>query len=133
VTRLSDWLRFISGADLGAVPEKAKVDELVALRASNRDLLERVAWLDGRLRTIVERLYSVEQQYSVEHFKLAESLRDLRDERMRLAAAAADRVIILSRAAELQTRIQNLKRRLSAHESVETEVLDDAPVVDDSK
>jgi hypothetical protein len=52
---------------------------------------------------------------------------------MRLAAAAADRVIILSRAAELQTRIQNLKRRLSAHESVETEVLDDAPVVDDSK
>jgi shikimate kinase len=126
-------LRFISGADLGAVPEKAKVDELVALRASNRDLLERVAWLDGRLRTIVERLYSVEQQYSVEHFKLAESLRDLRDERMRLAAAAADRVIILSRAAELQTRIQNLKRRLSAHESVETEVLDDAPVVDDSK
>jgi chromosome segregation ATPase len=130
---LRRWWRFVTSGVIAEMPSHGTPDELEALRTTNRDLQERVAWLDGRLKEVVERLYSIEQQYSVEHFQLTESQRDLRDERMRLAAARAERTIILSRAGDLQARIRDLKGYLASHETVEASFFDDAPIVDDSK
>jgi chromosome segregation ATPase len=126
--RLGDWLRAFLGADSGRASLESMRHELRQLRVLNYDLEERLAWSDARLKAIVDRQYAIEQQFSVEHFELSESRRNLRDESLRLAAALADRSIILARAGTLQARISDLKQRLARYEAVDDSFFDEAPL-----
>ncbi len=80
---------------------------------------------------IAQRLYELQQHYSSEHFALAESLRNLKIERMRNAGAYAQLEWTMGRARALQSRIADLKSRLRRYEQVEDEEFDDAPILAD--
>jgi hypothetical protein len=97
------------------------------------DLEERLRLSEARLRERSEMLYELQQHYSVEHFSLHESMRNLSIERMRNAGMFADRDIILSRARLLQSRIMELKERLRKYESVEDQIFDQQPIVIEDK
>lgn len=98
-----------------------------------QDLEERLRRSEERLRERSEMLYELQQHYSVEHFSLHESMRNLSIERMRNAGMFADRDIVLSRARLLQSRIVELKERLRKYESVEDQIFDQQPIVIEHK
>ncbi|MFY9739888.1 MAG: hypothetical protein WAK11_12695 [Candidatus Cybelea sp.] len=97
------------------------------------DLEERLRSSEERLRQRSEMLYELQKHYSVEHFSLHESMRNLGIERMRNAGMFADRDIVLSRAQLLQRRILELKERLRKYESVEDQIFDQQPIVIEDK
>ncbi len=96
-----------------------------------RDLEERLRWSTEKLQERSGRLYELERHYASEHFELAQSMRNLKIERLRNAGAFADRDIILRRSRDLQARIAQLKERLRKYEEVEDQFLDRAPIVKD--
>ena len=108
-------------------------DRLAALEGECEELRHRVSEADERGRARSELFMSLQSQYSVEHFELQESMRNLKIERMRNAGMFADRDIVLRRAKALQARIRSLKERLRRHETVEDEHFDDAPIVIENK
>jgi chromosome segregation ATPase len=120
------WMPRPSSSEKGFVSPSERIAELEAHCA---DLTERLRWTDEKLRERSELLYTLQQQYSTEHFSLYESTRDLKAERMRNAGAYAGLDTILSRARELQSRIRDLKGRLRRHEAVEDRHFDDAPIL----
>ncbi len=107
------------------------VQKITELENRCRDLEERLRWSSEKLQERSGRLYELERHYASEHFQLAESMRNLKIERLRNAGAFADRDIILQRAKGLQARIAELKGRLSKHEHVEDQFLDREPIVKD--
>lgn len=110
-------------------PQATAINDARRLGAKVRDLEERLRGSEALLRERTEALYAVQRQYSVEHFELAESMRNLKIERMRNAGAYAAQDILRNRYLRLQRRIAELKRRLRAHETVEDLDEDDAPIV----
>ncbi|MGP6158888.1 MAG: hypothetical protein ACLPYS_15510 [Vulcanimicrobiaceae bacterium] len=76
-----------------------------------------------------ELLYATQGQYATEHFKLAEVMRELRTEQMRLAGTRAESDVVRHRYESLQSRIARLKERLRKHEPIEDEHFDQAPLV----
>jgi SMC interacting uncharacterized protein involved in chromosome segregation len=120
------WL----GIEGGAAPE-AVAGETERLRANIRDLEERLQASEARLRERTEALYVMQQHYSTEHFELAESMRNLKIERMRNAGAYAAQDVVLERYRRLQARIEELKQRLRQYETVEDLHEDTAPIVID--
>lgn len=107
------------------------MNELESLRATIRNLEERLRDSEARLRERTEALYEIQRQYSTEHFELAESMRNLKIERMRNAGAYAAQDVVLERYRRLQERITQLKSRLRQHETVEDLFEDEAPAVAD--
>ncbi|MGH7662048.1 MAG: hypothetical protein ACRENA_14180 [Vulcanimicrobiaceae bacterium] len=98
-------------------------------RQQLHELEERLRTSEAQLRERTEALYTLQRQYSSEHFELAESMRNLKIERMRNAGAYAAQDVIVDRYQRLQARIEELKRRLRQHEAVEDQHEDTAPVV----
>lgn len=76
-----------------------------------------------------DRPYELERHYASGHFERAESMRNLKIERLRNASAFADRDIILQRARDLQARFAGLRDRLSKYEEVEDRFFCRAPIV----
>ncbi|HEX4014890.1 MAG TPA: hypothetical protein VHX17_13520 [Candidatus Cybelea sp.] len=107
-------------------------DRIADLEAECEQLRKRLHDSDERGRSRSELLYALQSQYASEHFALQESMRNLKIERMRNAGMFAERDIVISRAGKMQARIRSLKRRLGAHEAVEDEHFDDAPIVIDN-
>jgi hypothetical protein len=105
---------------------------IAALELECEQLRSRLHDSDERGRSRSELLYSLQSQYSVEHFQLQESMRNLKIERMRNAGMFADREILIGRARKMQLRIRSLKQRLAKHEAVEDQHFDDAPIVIDN-
>jgi chromosome segregation ATPase len=94
------------------------------------DLLrEKIRDLETQLRERTGALYELQRQYSSEHFELAESMRNLKIERMRNAGAYAAQDVILERYHRVQARVEELKRRLRQYEEVEDLDEDAAPIV----
>ncbi|HVA29574.1 MAG TPA: hypothetical protein VNF68_15435 [Candidatus Baltobacteraceae bacterium] len=113
-----------------ATPQPQHDAALVAeLEARCHDLQERLRSSDEKLRERGDLLYELQQQYSVEHFGLQGSMRNLNIERMRNAGMFADRDIVLSRAKLLQRRIAELKERLGKYEPVDEQAFDRDPIV----
>jgi uncharacterized coiled-coil protein SlyX len=112
-------------------PEEAITadDDPQALRARIAELEERLGSSEATVRERSEALYTLQRQYSSEHFDYAESMRNLNIERMRNAGAYAAQDIMLSRYRSLQARIAELKRRLRIHEHVDDLHEDDAPII----
>jgi uncharacterized coiled-coil protein SlyX len=125
------WFRRILGrpaaTDLG--PSADRIALVAELRARCEDLEKRLKWSDEKLRERNDVLYELQQQYSVEHFGLQDSMRNLKIERMRNAGMFADRDIVIARAKALQARIRELKERLAKYESVEDRPFDREPIV----
>ncbi len=103
--------------------------QITELENRCRDLEERLRWSTEKLQERSGRLYELERHYASEHFELAQSMRNLKIERLRNAGAFADRDIILQRSHDLQARITQLKERLRKYEEVEDQFLDRAPIV----
>jgi hypothetical protein len=114
------------GARESAVTEG---DDPQVLRARIAELEEQLRSSQATVRERSEALYTLQRQYSSEHFEYAESMRNLNIERMRNAGAYAAQDIVLSRYQSLQARIAELKARLRAHEHVDDLYEDDAPIV----
>jgi chromosome segregation ATPase len=108
---------------------KALLDENDRLQKHCADLEERLHALDEHTKETGGLLYELQRVYASEHFELQESMRNLNIERMRNAGAFADREIVLERARLLQTRIAELKSRLSRCETVDAELFDEEPIV----
>lgn len=105
--------------------------QITELENRCRDLEERLRCSTEKLKERSGRLYELERHYASEHFELAESMRNLKIERLRNAGSFADRDIILKRAKDLQARIAELKDRLRKYEDVEDQFFDRAPIVKD--
>src|SRR5579875_248020 len=118
------WFKFENPA-----AHAASSSENDRLRAAVRDLEERLHASEVRLRERSEALYAMQHQYSTEHFELAESMRNLKIERMRNAGAYAAQDVIMERYKVLQRRIGELKQRLRQYETVEDVYEDTAPIV----
>jgi hypothetical protein len=121
--KLTRWLR------IGHQTAPSESGELAAPCAKCAELEDRLRSSEAHLRERTEALYDLQKQYSSEHFDLAESMRNLKIERMRNAGAFAGRDIMLDRSRALQARIADLKDRLRAYESVEDFHEDTAPVI----
>jgi len=93
-----------------------------------RDLEARLRWADEKLKERSGRMYEIEKHYASEHFELQESMRELRNERMRLAGVLADRKLLAERAKQLQARIGDLKERLRKYEPVEDSFFDSVAI-----
>lgn len=103
--------------------------DVIALRERCAELEERLHWCDQQLRERSEKLYELQRTYSTEHFSLAESVQELKKERLRNAGAYAGLDNVLERARQLQSRIYDLKTRLRAYETVEDLHFDSDPIL----
>lgn len=127
---LISWLRMLLlGASSSASTSHTAPDGAPLSAEERRSYEERIAWLDAALKARSERLYELDQHYSSEHFKLQESMRNLKIEEMRNAGLFADRETILQRCNALQERIRELKARLRRYEAVDDRHFDEAPVI----
>ncbi|HUA07961.1 MAG TPA: hypothetical protein VMA98_01730 [Candidatus Acidoferrales bacterium] len=109
-------------------PATAATGDRAPLEAECIDLRARLAEAQALLKTRTELLYTLQQQYSSEHFDFQKCMRDLQTEEMRNAGAYAILETILKRARALQSRVGQLKERLRNYEMVEDEYFDTAPI-----
>jgi chromosome segregation ATPase len=130
VDRLRLWFGILPARRASPPLRSGPLDEdPQQLRARCRELEGRIEKLGNELNSRSEQLYALQQHYSSEHFRLAESMRNLRTEEMRSAGARAQSDVVLQRYRNLQDRIALLKARLRRHEEVEDAYFDAAPLV----
>lgn len=122
-----NFKRWLGIASPSARGESAS--EAPPLHEEMRALEERLRACESQLRERTEALYAMQRQYSAEHFELAESMRNLKIERMRNAGAYAAQDVVLERYRRLQARTEELKRRLRQYETVHDLHEDSAPIV----
>lgn len=123
-----EWLRRLFGAkddDSGSAASGA-VEEL---RARCDDLEKRILWSREKLGERSTVLAELQLQYSDEHARLGQSLRDLHVERARNSTLFSNRDLAISRAKRLQVRIAQLKERLAKYEAVPDGPFDRDPIV----
>ena|GEM_PF-1808142 len=132
MVRLRNWLSTLRLASSSSAKPSVSADETIRqLQGRCSELEQRLAWSDEQLKKRSELLYELQRHYASEHYQLAETMRNLRIEEMRLAGTIADRDTILNRARAVQTRLRELKARLQEHEPVDDWHFDAAPIIID--
>lgn len=125
------WIRSHRPQASDTTATESSKRQVVAPDEQSAEIVKRLHAAEQRLIERGELLYELQQHYSSEHFALQESMRNLRIERMRNAGAYAQLESTMVRARALQSRIADLKNRLSRYEAIEDEEFDAAPILID--